>query len=351
VTGFLTALGNRLAETWLSLLVLPGLLFVTTAAAGGVLGHRHPFDPGRLARRIDALAAEPATHATGTVVLVAAGVLACSAGAGLLASALGGAVERLWLGDWPRPLARPARALTERRARRWEAAHRRYRRALADKARLRARADSDAPGAPDALDVSNLSDAPDTPDLSGAPDTPDATDLPSAPDAPGVRPPAGPALPDTAALNEARNRIALAPPTRPTWMGDRIAAVDRRVLRAYDLDLASAWPRLWLLLPEVQRADVQNSRAACTAAARRAGWGALYAVLALWWWPAAPIAATVWTAAWYQGRQAVAAFAELVEATVDLYGRELAAALGLDGEGRLTPETGLAITRALRKGT
>lgn len=319
MTGFLTTLGSRLAETWLSLLVLPGLLYVTTSAAAGVLGHGRPFALDHLAHRIDALTAEPAAHATGTVVLAAAGVLACSAGASLLAAALGGAVERLWFGDWPRPAARAARALTGRRARRWEAAHQRYRRALAEKARLRAVAAAEEAAAP------SLTPGP----------------------APG---PAAP-VPDTAALNEARNRIALAPPSRPTWMGDRIAAVDLRVHRAYDLDLASAWPRLWLLLPETGRAEVQHARTALAAAARRAGWAVLYAVPALWWWPAALIAATVLAAAWYRGRQAVSAFAELVEAAVDLHGRELAGALGLDGEGRLTRQTGLEITRVLRKGT
>ncbi|MEK8169407.1 hypothetical protein NKH77_05185 [Streptomyces sp. M19] len=55
--------------------------------------------------------------------------------------------------------------------------------------------------------------------------------------------------PDTEALTAARDRIALAEPRRPTWMGDRLLAVAVRVRDTYDLDLATAWPRLWLVVP------------------------------------------------------------------------------------------------------
>jgi len=295
VGGFLAALGDKLAEKWLSLLVLPGLLFLAVAAGGQVLGQHHPFDGGRLSRRVDMLAAEPAAHATGTVVLVAAAVLAASAGAGLLAAALGGAVERLWLGDWPAWAAPVARALGVRRQRRWEAAQERYREAVT--ARVRGTGSS-----------------------------------------------------DTAHLNEARNRIALARPQRPTWMGDRLLAADSRVHRAYDLDLAFAWPRLWLVLPDAARADLQAARAAVATTARRGGWALLYLGVSGWWWPAAVIGPVTFLAAWYQGRAAVSAHAELVESAVDLYGRDLAAALGVPCTDGFTREVGLAVTRAVRKG-
>ncbi|MER5827584.1 hypothetical protein ABT086_36425, partial [Streptomyces mirabilis] len=51
-----------------------------------------------------------------------------------------------------------------------------------------------------------------------------------------------------------------------------------------------------------------------------------------------------------RGRSAMDAFAELVESAVDLHGRDLALALGVDCPGRLDRETGLEITALLRKG-
>ncbi|RKN45567.1 hypothetical protein [Streptomyces hoynatensis] len=302
MTALLTTLGGKIPDRWVSLLLLPGLLFASVAVGGRLLGHGHPFDPGRLLGRIDDLADAPAAQAPGTAALATALVLTASPGISLLAATLGRAVERLWLGDWPRPLAGCARALTRRRERRWAAAQERYRAALAARARHALSGDAGDP-------------------------------------------------PDTVALNEARNRIALARPRRPTWMGDRLTAVDTRIHETYDLDLGSAWPRLWLLLPDTPRGDVHAARSALTDAARRAAWGVLYAVPALWWWPAALAAAVACAGAWRQGRLAVAEFAELVEATVDVHGRDLASALGIPCEERLTRDVGLEITRALRKGT
>ncbi|MER5629209.1 hypothetical protein [Streptomyces nitrosporeus] len=321
MTAFLATLGGKLADTWLSLLVLPGLLYLAVAAAGSVLGHHDPFRHGLLTDRIDTMAGTPATHSPGTVVLVAVLVLVASAGAGRLAGALGGGVERLWLGDWPRPLRGAAGALTRRRAQRWSAADARYRQALTRRA-LRAAAETRAAPAPD------------------------TSQGPPAPDEPADRLSA----PATTELGEARNIIALARPARPTWMGDRLLAADARVHQAYAIDLTSAWPRLRLLLPDTAHAEIQAARMALTTAARRAAWGLLYLLPALWWWPASLIVAVTWAGAWRQARLAVHEFAELVEAAVDLHGRDLATALGIPCEERLTAAEGLEITRTLRKG-
>ncbi|MES5820633.1 hypothetical protein [Streptomyces sp. RG80] len=315
--AFLGTLGGKLADTWVSLLVLPGLLYVSVAAAGSVLGHRGAFDVSLLTDRLDEVAASPAAHSNGTIVLAAAFVLAASAGAGMLASFLGGAVERLWLGEWPAPLDRAAGPLTRRRSRRWTEARDRYHGAVLSRA-----------AAADVLEDLDVLD-----DLD-----PDRT--PSAET-------------DTVALNEARNRIALAPPRRPTWMGDRLVAVDHRVFDAYRIDLSSAWPRLWLLLPPTPRADLMSARDAIGVAARRAGWGLMYLAVAPWWWPAALAGAITLVGAWRGGREAANTFAELVESTVDLHARRLAAALGVsNGTGRrLTHDAGREITRLLRKKT
>jgi hypothetical protein len=159
---------------------------------------------------------------------------------------------------------------------------------------------------------------------------------------------AGP-VPGVAAAIAAREAISLIPPRRPTWIGDRLRAGDQRIHTAYDLDLSSAWPRLWLVIPEAARTELTAARDAYTAAARLAGWAMLYLLPALWWWPALPIAAAIAATAWVRARTATAALAELIEATVDLYGRDLATQLGIAATGPLSRETGLAITTVLRK--
>ncbi|MCX5358567.1 hypothetical protein OG864_07645 [Streptomyces sp. NBC_00124] len=309
--AFLTTLGGKLADTWVSVLVLPGLLYVSVAAAGSVLGHRDAFDVGLLTGRLDDIAGSPAAHSNGTIALAAAFVVAAAAGASMLASFLGGAVERLWLGEWPAPLDRVAAPLTRWRSRRWAQAQDRYHSAVRSRAA--------AADVPDELD-------------------PDRTPSAAA---------------DTVALNEARNRISLAPPRRPTWMGDRLTAVDHRVFDAYRIDLSSAWPRLWLLLPQTPRTDLTTARDAFSSAARRAGWALLYLAVAPWWWPAALVAAVTSVSAWRGGRDAAHTFAELVESAVDLHARRLATALGVSNgrSTRLTHDAGREITRLLRKKT
>ncbi|MEX0171236.1 hypothetical protein [Streptomyces sp. LMG1-1-1.1] len=343
MSAFLTTLGGKLADAWLSLLVLPGLLYLAVASAGSILGHGHATDHTRIVDRVDALAEGPTAHSPGSVVLIATLVLVASAGVSRLAAALAGGVERLWLGDWPFPLRPAARALTRRRARRWSAADARYRRALTARV-LRvaaATADDHVPDTSDGAAVGLLTldgPAPSPRQDHADGDSDSHSDSDSDSDS------------DTIGLNEERNRIALTRPTRPTWMGDRLVAVDTRVHQAYRIDLTTAWPRLWLLLPDTTHAEIRSARAALTTAARRAGWGLLYVLPALWWWPAFVIAAVMWASAWRQGRLAVDEFADLVESAVDLHGRDLATALGIPCEERLTAAEGLEITRALRKG-
>ncbi|MEU7086570.1 hypothetical protein [Streptomyces achromogenes] len=88
-------------------------------------------------------------------------------------------------------------------------------------------------------------------------------------------------------------------------MGDRLAAVDQRMLNAYQLEMTAAWPRLWLLLPARARTDLRAAQS----------------------------------------------YAELAESAVDLYARRPARAPGLrrDSGAGLTQATGRRITSLLRK--
>lgn len=285
MTAFLSALAGKAAEKWLGLLVLPGAGYLACAAAAVVLGHAHALDLGELQKAVDRLAAHPGASSAGAILLVAAGMLAAAALAGLCARASAVVVERLWTmrGDgWP------ARVLVQRRVRRWREAD-------------------------------------------------------AAVEAAGTRAELSRAI-------ERRDAIALVRPRRPTWIGDRLHAVDQRVYDAYDLDLSSAWPRLWLTVPDAVRAELVSAREAYGAACGLAGWAVLYLVLGAWWWPALPAAVVVAATAWVRGRSATAVFADLVEATIDLHAITLAQELGLTGERpALTRDVGDAITATLRK--
>ncbi|MFI7502605.1 hypothetical protein ACIBVL_29845 [Streptomyces sp. NPDC049687] len=295
MSAFLGELGRRLAEKWLTALVLPGLLFTGVAVVGGTLGHAHALDPDHLLSRAAAHSRDVRDTGGTAVLLAVLGALLAAAGAGLLAQALAVPVRALWLGRWPRPLHPLRRALVHRRAARWQRLQELYAEQV---------------------------------------ERPD---------------------PDRVLIDELaarRNRIAPAPPTRPTWIGDRIAATDRRVHTEYGLDLTSAWPRLWLTVPEEVRVELRAGRSALDAAVTTAGWGLLYLLLGLVWWPAAPVGAGTLVAAWRRGRTGTHELAELAESTVDLHGARLGAALGLcPQDAPLTRELGRRITALLRKGS
>ncbi|WP_052849621.1 hypothetical protein [Streptomyces avicenniae] len=290
--GLLTELGKHLAERWLSLLVLPGALLLAALAAADTLGHADPFAVGRLADRLDALAASPRLDGTGGPALVLLALLLAAAGAGLAAQALGSLAERWWLTPGSAP-----RRLTAARLRRWTE------RAEAYDAR-----------------VVELADA----------------------RADGVAPPPGP---DLATARARRDAIALERPDRPTWMADRVNAPAVRLDREYALDLASVWPQLWLILPDTSRAELTAAREAFSRAATLAGWGVLYLAVAALWWPGLLVAAGTVLTGWRRGRAGVDAYAALLEATARLYTPELAAQHGLTPEPeRLTARTGWELT-------
>ncbi|WP_149182138.1 hypothetical protein [Streptomyces sp. TRM49041] len=294
MTTLLSELGKKLAERWVALLVLPGLLYVGVAGAALRLGHSQALDVGELGRWITARASDPASHNAGVIVLLLAATLIAAAGAGLAAAALGRLVHGLWTLSGSRP---PLRVLARWRKRRWEKASRRI---------------GEAMGAV----------------LSRPGPVPQA-ELRSA-----VR---------------ARDRVCPVPPTHASWIGDRLGSADFRCREAYDLDLAAAWPRLWLVVAEETRKELVTAHDAYSAATRLMGWAALYAPLAVLWWPAAAITLVVAATAQVRGRGAAAVLADLTEATVDLYGAELAGRLGIVHSGDLTQEVGAAITDRTRK--
>lgn len=300
MNAFLDALGSKLAERWLAVLVLPGALFTATAGIAVTLGHTHWNQPDRLRRAASGVLAQSGGRDT-TVIVVSLVVLAAvSTVAGLLVRAVGSGLERVLLTESANPLTR---RLVARRRRRWQAADERF------EAALLAAGEARAAGEPDADER----------------------------------------LAEAERLNARRNRISLTRPARPFWLGDRFASVDRRVLTAYDLDLASAWPRLWLVLPDSVRGELHAVRTGWSAAVRLVAWGLAYLALGTLWWPAAVLGAAVVLTGRRRSRTTGAVFSDLIESTVDNQVRALAATLGFECAGPVTSEVGAAITELLRK--
>ncbi|MFE0653721.1 hypothetical protein ACFVZH_34685 [Streptomyces sp. NPDC059534] len=300
--GFLAELGKKLAERWLSLLVLPGAFYLAVAATAHTLGHAHPFDLSRLTHQITTWADRPATSTAGGQVVLLAAILAGAAAVGLAAQALGSAAERLCLAvdwpAWPTPLRQLAAQQTARRHNRWNDTARTWHHHREQNARARAHGQRTDPA-------------------------------------------------PRHAAERAMNRIAPEDPSRPTWSGDRLNAVALRLERDHHLDLATLWPHLWLVLPEEIRAQITLARQNLTRATTLSAWALLYLPLAAWWWPAALITAALALTGRARTRTATDTYALLLEATARLHTRDLAERIGLTPTGPLTPETGDTLTHHL----
>ncbi|MFI2349861.1 hypothetical protein ACH492_22985 [Streptomyces sp. NPDC019443] len=301
--GLLSELGKRLAERWLSLLVLPGALFLAAAFTARTLGHSHPFDLDRLIHEVEALLTPAGAGAGARLALLLLLVALLAAAVGIVAQTLGSLVERLWLAadwaSWPRPMRTFAGWRVKRRRRRRTAAETAYEDERRRAGELLAAGGSES-----------------GPEL-------------------------GPA-------RLAITRVSQEEPHRPTWAGDRVHAVALRFARDLDLDLATVWPSLWQLLPDAPRQQIESAREALGRATTLVAWALLYAVLGVWWWPGLPIAAAVFVTAWLRIRDAADAYAALIEASVHLYAGELAERLGIAHTGMFGRRTGWEMTCLLQ---
>ncbi|MEV8419340.1 hypothetical protein [Streptomyces niveus] len=301
--GLLAGIGTWIADRWLQTVVLSGLLWVATLVVAARLGQSHPFDVARLHTWLDEIAANRAGDSPAAILLTVAAALLAAGAAGLAAGGLGGLHQRLWGADG----TGPSLGWLLRWRRKWW--HRWY----SERAR-RAVARAVTAGR-------------------------DASPDPN---------------PDPVLARAARARAERAlrlraerEPHRPTRIGDALHTVAVRVHSRYALDLDLVWPRLWTVLPDPLRADLSGARAAYNTAARLAGWGVLYAALAVLWWPAALIGAGVLATAVTRARTAAAVLASLVEAAVDLHLTDLADQLAVRPDSEQLTELGQAVGRRL----
>jgi hypothetical protein len=139
----------------------------------------------------------------------------------------------------------------------------------------------------------------------------------------------------------------------PTALGNILRASELRSARRYGLDPVVTWPRLWLLLPDLTRAEIAGSRGRLDAAGRGVLWLVLTAVWAVFaWWIA--VAAVLLAIALYRSAALPAArvYADLVEAAFDLHRPALYQALRLrpPAEPAGEPASGRQLTTYLWEG-
>ncbi|WP_052390312.1 hypothetical protein [Streptomyces sp. NRRL B-24484] len=309
--GLLGELGKKLADRWLSLLVLPGALYLAVMAVAHTLGQAHALDLQRLTDQITAWAGSPSVRTAGGQTVLLAAVLGGAAGIGLAAQALGSLVERIHLAadwrSWPAPARALARRARDSRNRRWKHYAREWH-------RLR-----NADGARAAM--ARLAGT----DLARTEEQ--ATELRTA--------------------WTAMTRIAPEAPDRPTWTGDRVNAAALRLGRDQNLDLAALWPHLWLVLPDTVRGEITTARQGLTRAAALSAWALLYLPLAAWWWPALLTTTVLAVAGRQRTRAAADTYATLLEATVRLHARDLVARLDPNPADDAVQDTNAALMRQL----
>ncbi|WP_414572265.1 hypothetical protein [Nostoc sp. CCY 9925] len=106
----------------------------------------------------------------------------------------------------------------------------------------------------------------------------------------------------------------------PTRLGNILRAAEQWPLEKYGLDAIVCWSRLWLLLPDAVKKDLQEARADLNTAVRFWFWSLLFIVWTFWAWWAAPVG--IFSAIFiyrYWALEAARNYGELIEATFDLH--------------------------------
>lgn len=100
MTTFFDELAKKLAERWVSLLAIPGLLFLTAILLGARLRWAHALDVAYALDSLDNLVADLSRWPAARTALCVAGVLLAAAAVGLAAGGLAAGIRLIWLGRW-----------------------------------------------------------------------------------------------------------------------------------------------------------------------------------------------------------------------------------------------------------
>jgi hypothetical protein len=146
-------------------------------------------------------------------------------------------------------------------------------------------------------------------------------------------------------------------PTRdrllPTRLGNILCAAETRPIGKYGLDAVICWPRIWLLLPDHNRADIASARASMDDGVRLVLWGMLSLIWAIWVWWLIPIAIIIVFISYRITLAAAGDFSDLMEAAFDTRRSLLYEALGWPMPKTPAEEraSGEALTKYLLRGS
>lgn len=135
----------------------------------------------------------------------------------------------------------------------------------------------------------------------------------------------------------------------PTLLGNILRAMEEYPQVRYGLMAGVCWPRLWLLLPQEARQEINTARARLNEAARLFGWGLLFVAWTVWAWWAALVGLAAAALAYRWMVLAALVYGDLVRAAFDLYRDALYEALHWP-KGEDERQSGEALTQFLWRG-
>jgi hypothetical protein len=140
----------------------------------------------------------------------------------------------------------------------------------------------------------------------------------------------------------------------PTQLGNILRAAETRPNDKYGLDAVICWPRLWLLLPDTVRNELTEARTALDIAVNTWLWGLLFSIWSVWQLWAIVLSLLVMGFAYRWALRAAEVYGTVIEATFDLYRKELYKALDRPlppaGDPEHEIEAGEEITQFLWRG-
>jgi hypothetical protein len=109
----------------------------------------------------------------------------------------------------------------------------------------------------------------------------------------------------------------------PTKLGNILRAAESHPYDKYGLNAVICWPRLWLVLPDGVKKELQEARSSLNTASRFWLWSLLFIVWVVWAWWAVPMGLLGMIFAYYWAVDTASVYCSLLESAFDLYRLEL----------------------------